>query len=617
MSLPGSFDKAIQKSREEQGRQRKRWHLSLLYLADQQHLEFHNRLGRFVVDPLRARRRVTVNRIKPLVRTAWSSLATQFPSCVVMPGSPSYEDIVKAMSSEHMLRWDYASDRMRHKWRKAFGWTLTTGTVGHHIMYKRDVGQHEGRVTDVIVRPDCLYKEEGARDEYESSWLAAKEYYTREELIRLYPKRKKQINRITPTERFGDLETKQMPADRIEVYYVYTWNGDWGVWAGDDWLWKGETPEKTMPIIVQRHFEVPGSFWGMGLVQSVIGLQNQYNRVRAQELLNIELMANPLWLIPRTARVGKIASKAGGKVYYNIAGGKPEMTHPSPLPNHVSDNRLFLNSEMHDVAGIHRSQMGGRDVGITAAKAMRELKEGDMGQLQLSMLLAEDAAERVAEAKLIYYRHFYDDERFVSALDGMGSIISRQLDSTRLVDTPEVHIEAGTMFPARAQHRDMKIREQLEMGVMDPQEARKELSFRTGNKHVLKKMQAYDKALSALDMVVRGGQAIKVFPHEDIEAYRDVFDEFVNSDKFYMVHPVQQKYLRDALASLATYGQNPEAYWQMVGGTVVPRTDAQQQAPQSIGWSNSPATRDQMQQRQQESQMVKSAAETRQGTMAH
>lgn len=609
MSLPKKMAQELSDSKNEKIPNRRRWKAASLYLSDRQGSEYRGRSNS--ASP--TRRAVTVNRISPIYRSALSKLAIAYPSCVVVPGAGGYDEIVKAMATEHWLRWFWKSDRVRHKARRFFSWQLLTGTCALHVVHSRRPGSGSGDVKLEVVRPHDLFKEKGARDEFEASWVAVRSFYVRDELKRMYPARAGAIEKMTPVDAKVQQELDSMPSDRIEVFDVYSQDGDWGVYAGKEWLWKGKTPGNVVPVSVGRFLEIPGQFWGVGLVEPLISIQNQYNRSRAQWLLNTELMANPIWKVPRTAGVRKIPSRAGAMLMYNIAGGEPKQQAPAPLPAYFNDSIMQLIAEMHDTAGIHGPSLGKRAVGITAAKAMQELKGADDTLLDLVRLQGEEAFERFATNALVYARHFLDEKKMIGALGDDGRIIHRSVVGANIVDNPEIHIEAGSMFQDQVGNREERILRLYELGLVDPETAQKEIAFRTGNRFLLQKMRSYSRAQDALRAIVVGGRMIKVFPDEDLSAYLDVFGEFVHSERFYGLDQLVQDYLRDTYAAIATYKKSPEEYMMMAQGTVVPRQDAPQAAPQAAAASASQGSREQMNEAQQQSREMQQASGVQQG----
>jgi hypothetical protein len=198
-------------------------------------------------------------------------------------------------------------------------------------------------------------------------------------------------------------------------------------------------------------------------------------------------------------------------------------------------------------------------------------------------------------------------------MDDEGKIVHKSIEGVNLVDMAEVHIEAGSMFNDQVGNREERILRLYELQLIDAETAQKEIAFRTGNRFILDKMKSYSRAIDALRAIVVGGRTIKIFPDEDLKSYKDVFGDFIHSDRFYDVHPLVQEYLRDTLAGIVTYGMDPMAYIQMAQGTVIPRQDSPSQAGQAMAFSNSPASVDQMQGAQQEGAQMKAEAESTQG----
>ena len=98
MSLPKKMAQELSDSKDEKIPSRRRWKFSALYLSDKQGLEYRSRSSS------RSKRSVTVNRISPIFRSALAKLAIDYPSCVVVPSTGGYDEIVKAMATPPSTR---------------------------------------------------------------------------------------------------------------------------------------------------------------------------------------------------------------------------------------------------------------------------------------------------------------------------------------------------------------------------------------------------------------------------------------------------------------------------------------------------------------------------------
>jgi hypothetical protein len=204
---------------------------------------------------------------------------------------------------------------------------------------------------------------------------------------------------------------------------------------------------------------------------------------------------------------------------------------------------------MMDVSGIHSTSLGKRAVGITSGKAMQTMAELDMSQLQQTQLRIEDRMSKVAENVLGLMKLYYTQSRMVRMFDSAGKIIFKQINNLDITDSPEVFIEAGSLFRTEAQDRDRKVYDMLELGLIQPDQALKELSFRTGNKFVMAKMESMAHAQELLQ-AASIGYDIEIFKSDDLSSFLQVFGDFIRTPAYYELGEERQEYIRDVFIAI-------------------------------------------------------------------
>jgi hypothetical protein len=560
MKWPTDMPGLIQDSKSGKTDDKRAWDLSLLFLQGNQWLQYDRRMREY--ESMRTRKgrgnKLTVNLMLNIYRNVLSHLTLAYPSVVVMPASPSNEDILKAKSAEMALRYHWEADTIKDTLSKGLEWLLTCGTVGFHTYYWSE----KERVHTEAVSPYDLFFEKDVSDFDESEWVAIRSYHTKQRLKDSYPKAADSIEKLGGSDTSEGLLGEIHPSDRIEVYEIYWRDGRHAIMAGNIYLFKEEDyPTDPHPIQLVRYTEVPLKLWGIGLLEPLIDLQHFYNKSRTQIMMNVELMGNPKILIPKTAGVDSKAftNRPGEKIFYNAAGGKPEQLTPVPIPGYVLDNITRIQSEMQDVAGIHSVSLGKRAVGISSGKAMNVITSRDMSQLQITQTRIEKATARLAETTLVLMKQFYDEPKMMRMMDQAGQVIFNQLDATTLVDDPEVFLEAGSLFRNEALDRDAKVLELLQLGLIEKDQALQEISFRTGNAFMSEKIMAMSHARDTLGWAIQGDR-VEIFSSDDIKLFVKVFGDFMRSPDYYELTEERQNYIADIFAALTTDNQGPEAY---------------------------------------------------------
>ena len=554
---PESIGSHLRSARSDKTSYSQVWDLCTMFLEGRQWLDYDRDERNYVINR-RARpdgsQRQTVNLLLNIYRNILARLTMSYPSIAVMPASPSNEDIIKAKSSEIALQYYWHREDMESKLHRAIQWLLVTGTVAMHSYYDAD----DGAVHSEPVSPYDVLFEEKVTEPGDSQWVALRSYHVEEDVKKAYPK---YADEIASTQNAGDgpsLDSNlhTVPDDRIELMEVYWRDGRHAILAGDLYLYKGTWKTKTFPVQIIRYTEVPGRLWGIGLMQPLLDLQRLYNEQRTQVVHNVKLMGNPKWAIPKTAGINSSAltNRPGEKIFFNPAGGAPQQIQPVPLPGYVLDSITRTQAEMHDVAGIHSVSLGKRAVGVSSGKAMQVLTERDTSQLQETQTNIEKAIRSLARVVLELMKEHYAEPKMVRMLDQAGKVMYEAISSTSIVDDPEIFIEAGSAFRQDARDRDQYVLDLLQAGLITPETAMREISFRTGNAFITEKVASMAHAKKLLEATKRGFE-VEVFLSDDLSAMLKVFADFVHTDEFYALPEERQLYIRDVVVALS----NPQA----------------------------------------------------------
>ena len=561
---PDNIGAEIRASRNDKTTYSQIWDLCTMFLEGRQWLEYDRDKRNYVINR-RARKdgsqRQTVNLLLNIYRNILSRLTLSYPSIAVMPASPSNDDIIKAKSSEVALRYYWSREDMQSKLHQALKWMLVTGSTGLHTYYDAD----DDVVHTSPVSPYDMFFEEHVVDPKDSRWVALRSYHVEEDVREAYPEH---ADLIGSTQKASDdysldYDLHTVPDDRVELIEVYWRDGRHAILSGDNYLYKGEWKTKTFPVQMVRYTEVPGRLWGIGLMQPLLDLQRLYNEQRTQVVHNVKLMGNPKWAIPKTSGINSssMTNRPGEKIYFNPAGGAPQQIQPVPLPGYVLDSITRTQAEMHDVAGIHSVSLGKRAVGVASGRGMEVLSQRDTSQLQETQTNVERAIKSVAKVVLELMKVHYAEPKMARMLDQTGKVVYQAISSTGIVDDPEVFIEAGSAFKNDARDRDLRVMELFGAGLIDPETAMRELSFRTGNAFITEKIQGMAHAKKLLEATKRGYE-IEIFQSDDISSMLKVFADFVHTDDFYELPEERQLYIRDIVVALSNPMANDAEFQQ-------------------------------------------------------
>jgi hypothetical protein len=530
------------------------WDLNQRFLQGQQQITYDRNLQSYT--QRRGSSNVpTINQLLPIYRTVTSKLSASYPGIVVLPSSPSKDDIIKAQASEAALRYYWKQQKVEVIINKIVEYLLIFGNAGMLSYYDPD----KDLICTKAVKPFDIFYDSGLADVEDALWVAIRCYYSKADLIEAYPDFKDKIEKYSSgnagnsSQQNNYANSNYVPPDKVDIYEVYMKDGRFGFLLDDTYLFEGEMPENIFPFQHIKYTDIPNRLWGMSMLSPLIDIQSYYNEARGQILMNVKTMANPKWLIPKNSGVAPnaITSAAGEKIYYSPAGGTPQQVPAAPIPAYVIDNIRQLQAEMMDVAGIHSTTLGKRATGILSGKAIETMTAQDVSALQITQNNIESACAEMAKVILVLMKEFYTEPKMYRMLDNGGRVIWHQIQGTNIVDDPEISIEAGSLFQDKAEDREARTIALFQAGLIDKELALKELTYRTGNGFMVEQLEGMAHARDMLE-AVRLGAAIEIFATDDLESFKEVFGEFIRSRDFYELPPERQDYIRDILIAAST-----------------------------------------------------------------
>ena len=531
--VPVNLHKDIQRARSDRLPEVMSWDLCFRQLAGEQNYAFDRVRSKIMpVAATPGKNSSVTNQLLQVDRTWRGLMSTATPKFTAVPMTASMDDVTKALATELAAKYLFVTNRVKRILDGNNRWLVGGGNTALHIYFdpeKQTVGI-EG------ISPYDLLFEYGAQTYDETAWIALRHIHRREDLLKAYPDFKESITDC-PSLTNDDMRAK-MPSDRVETWEVYYKDGRHFILLGttqDVFLYKGFTPQNIMPVIPYRCHTIANRIYGQPLLWPLLDLQWQYNRFKNFALDVADAISNPVWVVPFNAGVSPshLTNEPGKPIFYQPHAPPPQRQAAPAVPPHLFEIQNRSLAEIMDVSGIHSTTMGKRASGITSGKAIEALSENDLGQMKPVMDEIEAAVAEAMRVALVYWQAYIPESQALRFFDeAAGAVIFKEIAGTDLVQNPEVMIETGSLFAVTQEDRERKLSSLVSAGVIQPDVYLKETSLRIGQKTATQKMVALSHAQDLLEGC-RAGQMIEVFPFDDLESIKQVFEEFVQSPAYY------------------------------------------------------------------------------------
>lgn len=186
-----------------------------------------------------------------------------------------------------------------------------------------------------------------------------------------------------------------------------------------------ETYEKDYyPLLFWRWYHQTSGFWGRGIIQSVVKLQRQLDRVMRTIDVSQELTP-PTIFIPQMSRVAPdhVLSKDIGRVIEFYGPTPPEYAVPPCVQPELYQWAQTLEQKIYSNSGINQGMAAGtKPAGIDSGEGLREVTDIAAGRFQTIGQRLEDTYTEIAEILIDMSRDMFAPNDPVLVFDGKNQI---------------------------------------------------------------------------------------------------------------------------------------------------------------------------------------------------
>lgn len=438
------------------------------------------------------RTRMTVNRIKPIIRTELARITSQKPNASVVPASSEDEDLFAAQAGEQVWESTYSTKKINRVFSRAAWWTLVCGNGFIKVYWDPEkVDKDSDLQGDFCVDPVTpfhIFVPDLMEEELENQVYVIHAYtrpvgQARLEYPDLWDKLKPEL--ASSNEIMDDAMLRVGANNKPDsVLYVEMWlkpgahkdypNGGMIQIVG------GYVVQEIKDGLPYEHGEFPftkfdhvptGKFYSDSVIVDLIPLQREYNRTRSQIIEAKNRMAKPQLRAPRgSIDAAKITSEPGIVIEYNPGFDRPEPMPLQPLPPYVLQELDRTVADMEDISAQHEVSRGNVPSGVTAATAISYLQERDDSVLTHTYASVEEGMEKLAKQVLALAVQYWTVERVIKVTGTDGAFDAISLKGSDLSEGTDIRMESGSALPVSKAARQAFIMDMMKMGFIDPQQ---------------------------------------------------------------------------------------------------------------------------------------------------
>lgn len=452
--------------------------------------------GEILQKPARAdENRETVNRVEPLVRTEMARILAQRPSASVLPASADDEDMFAAMAGEQVWESQYRNGKVHDVMTRAAFWLVITGngfirTTWDDVSYDNNA-EASGKICYDSVNPFNFFIPDVREEDIEKQAYVLNAYTKTPEWLRMaYPKELQGVD-LTPNanaanefldETWLQIQGAKRPdPDQVIVYEYWVKPNSVEILPGGGHLvFVDGAMLAYTPGFPYKHGEFPfahmghiptGKFYRRSVLNSVNGLQKEYNKTRTQISRAATKMGNPQLLAQKgSISTARMSNQTGLIIEYKPGYERPTPMPMAEVPQYVQSSLDRVLVDIEDISGQHQVSKGNVPPGVTAATAISYLQEKDDSYLSLTYTSVESGMEKVARQTLSLAVEMWDVPRLIKTVGEDGSVDTLFLAGSDIENGTDIRVEPGSALPTSKAAKQAFVMDLMDRGYIPPQD---------------------------------------------------------------------------------------------------------------------------------------------------
>lgn len=305
------------------------------------------------------------------------------------------------------------------------------------------------------------------------------------------------------------------------------------------------------PYTVWQYHKIPGSIYGISLVQQLVPKQRLINSIDALVAYNRKSVGVGKWLIPVGSNIPdeSITGKPGQNLSYQPGprGEKPELISGVPLPMQVYEERAAHLGDMDRIANSADVRSGFNPKGVSTVGQLQILNENAQKSMSKPVDRWEKFIERSEQLDLLNFQSCYimPDPQMIAKLKKLSKDLTsydwQSFVGEQIQDNANVRVEKGSTISKSRYVMQQTLLSLVQAGVlpevmMDPFAHKMFLEKFGVSDLVSDNNQDVAKAEKCIEMMLNGiYPPVDVFDNPDIQIL--VLTRFMKAPKFMDVDP--------------------------------------------------------------------------------
>lgn len=446
--------------------------------------------------------RITVNRVKPIVRANLGKLTKNKPIMTVVPASTEQEDEDSAKVADKML--EYLEDQLQLQTidRTTLNWGIITSLVFVKPFWNPNKGEpipntklHTGECDIAVVNRFEVQYDRTAKTWQDVKWICHNKLLDIDYVKAVYSEHADEIKEETDISENNiyDIQLQNLGRRmnsnsknvknmvRVKEYWerpsfkypkgrraTFTSNGVLLFYSEDIGFGENDDTERELPFFPFKFIDIPGLVEGQSAVDDLRPLQREYNIARSQLINNKNMLGSPRWLVEEDSLTNdEISNDPNAIIEYKRSSNAPRQIPATPISSDVANDINSLVEEFYFISGQNDVSHGNTNESkVRSGIAIQYLEEQDDTKIGPTVKNWIDCKKRYCRYLLKMIKNKYTEPRTIKIYGKDGQLEAFEFTGSDLTSY-DVRIQESSMLQESRTAKEERIFGMIDKGILN------------------------------------------------------------------------------------------------------------------------------------------------------
>jgi Phage portal protein, SPP1 Gp6-like len=523
--------------------------------------------GFSLTQPKSSRKRLVINKIRPVIRNEFTKLTKEEGQFFVNPSTSDLSDVSAAKTAEAVSEYLAYMGKFNKARRSAVWWASVCGNGYIKTWYDTafkipnridsegaSKEQPIGSVSYMGVSPFHVFVPYlDMEDMDEQPWVVHARTFDPKVVKATY---KKSLEADTESSNLG-FEQRFLSSINVsnsnrfkQVHVKEVWvkpcqdypEGMLAIYASGEVLYKGKFPYDHGEYPFQKiNSGRTGGYYSSSVIEDLIPMQKEYNLTRSQLAEARDLTSKPALTVTKgTVDVKKVKAVPGQIIEVQPGGDPPRRLINPDMPAYVMQGLEIESRDMDESSGQFEVTRGRTPPGIEAASAIAYLQEENDTRLHDTISSIEDAVSDSGRQSLMLVQQYWNQTRIVNTVSNAHLQGTIEFLGKDLKNNTDFRVVAGSMAPRSLAAKQAFILEAIKMQLIPPEVGLKNLPLADQNS-MYDEIHVDTNQAERENLRMARGEPVVANDWDDHIVHVKVVENYMKSQAFELLKPEVQE----------------------------------------------------------------------------